>query len=75
MRSKEDVSHYFVVDSWGKEPVIRLVRRNSEEAGDLLTLALPPDLEKAFKEEYGNLKGVFAPTPASKDWLRHEMYA
>ena len=30
VRSKEDVSHYFVVDSWGKEPVIRLVRRNSE---------------------------------------------
>ena len=26
VRSKEDVSHYFVVDSWGKEPVIRLVR-------------------------------------------------
>ena len=35
VRSKEDVSHYFVVDSWGKEPVIRLVRRNSENAEDL----------------------------------------
>ena len=30
VRSKEDVSHYFVVDSWGKEPVIRLVRRNAQ---------------------------------------------
>ena len=41
VRSKEDVSHYFVVDSWGKEPVIRLVRRNSENAEDLFTMPPP----------------------------------
>ena len=32
VRSKEDVSHYFVVDSWQDPPVVRLVRRNSERA-------------------------------------------
>ena len=37
VRSKEDVSHYFVVDSWQEPPVIRLVRRNSERADDLIT--------------------------------------
>ena len=43
VRSKEDVSHYFVVDSWGKEPVIRLVRRNlRQNAEDLFTMAASP---------------------------------
>ena len=45
VRSKEDFATYFVVDAWPSSPVVRLVRRNSEEAVDLLTLALPPDLE------------------------------
>ena len=30
VRSKDDMSNYFVVDTWGREPVIRLVQRNSE---------------------------------------------
>ena len=75
VRSKEDFATYFVVDAWPSSPVVRRVRRNSEEAVDLLTLALPPELEKAFREEYGSLKGVFAPTPAIREWLKHEMYS
>ena len=27
VRSKDDMSNYFVVDTWGREPVIRLVQR------------------------------------------------
>ena len=50
VRSKEDFATYFVGDAWPSSPVVRLVRRNSEEAVDLLTLALPPELEKAFRE-------------------------
>ena len=75
VRSKDDVFTYFVVDNWGKTPTVRLVRRNSEEAVDLVTLRLPPELERAFLAEYGGLKGVFEPTPAIKDWLRRELDA
>ena len=44
VRSKEDVSHYFVVDSWQDPPVVRLVRRNSERADDLISVPLPDSL-------------------------------
>lgn len=75
VRSKDDVATYFVVDNWRETPTVRLVRRNSEEAVDLVSLPLPPDLERAFLAEYGGLKGVFEPTPAIKRWLQQELYA
>ncbi len=73
VRSKSDFTNYFVVDTWGDEPVVRLVRRNSENAEDLLTLELPRALLASFKEEYGNLRGVFEPTPEIKEWLKAQV--
>lgn len=73
VRSKADVSIYFVVDTWGDEPVVRLVRRNSEEAIDLLTLDLPEPLRQAWAAENGKLRGIFTPTDEIKNWLRQEM--
>ena len=35
VRSKDDVSHYFVVNTWKDEPVIYFIRRNSDEAVEL----------------------------------------
>ena len=34
IRSKKDVTHYFVVNTWRK-PVVYLIRRNSDEAEEL----------------------------------------
>ena len=48
VRSKDDVSHYFVVNTWGENPIIYLIRRNSDEA---VELALGADVvvsESAF---------------------------
>lgn len=73
VRSKDDYSTYFVVDTWPEKPMVRLVRRNSEAATDLVSVPLPDDLRKDFQNEYGNLKGIFSPTPAIKDWLKAEM--
>lgn len=75
VRSKKDVAHYFVVDNWREEPIVRLVRRNSEQADDLAALPLPPGLRQAFAEEYGSLRGIFEPTPSIKDWLRKQLYS
>ena len=52
---------------------MRLVRRNSESADDLVTVPLPEPLVKAFRDEYGSLKGVFEPLPVIKDWLKKEL--
>ncbi|MDD6181783.1 MAG: DVU0772 family protein [Desulfovibrionaceae bacterium] len=73
VRSREDVSHYFVVDSWSGKPLLRLVRRNSEHAEDLLTMPLPPEMEADFRREHGQWRGIAAPTPAIKQWLRTEL--
>lgn len=70
VRSKDDFSNYFLVDTWGAEPVVRLIQRNSEEAIELAELPLPAILREEFVEEYGNLKGVFEPTEQIKDWLK-----
>ncbi|SDF91489.1 DVU0772 family protein [Desulfovibrio legallii] len=73
VRSKDDVSHYFVVDSWQDPPVVRLVRRNSEQAEDLIVVPLPQNLLADFYQAHGHWRGVSAPTPAVKAWLRHEL--
>jgi hypothetical protein len=73
VRSKSDVSRYFVVDSWGETPMIRLVQRNSETAEDLLAFALPDCLLPGFRKEHAGIKGISAPSEEIKAWLRKEM--
>jgi len=73
VRSKSDYSTYFVVDTWGDQPVVRLVRRNSEAAIDLIEVPLPPRVANTFLAEYGDLKGLFEPTPEIKKWLKREL--
>lgn len=73
VRSKEDVSHYFVVDSWEQPPVIRLVRRNSEAAEDLITVPLPEELREDFARTNGTLRGISAPSPSVLAWLKREL--
>lgn len=73
VRSKEDISTYFVVDTWDEKPMIRLVRRNSEQAIDLVAFPLPEHLLPAFKKENGNLKGISAPEGPVKAWLQETM--
>ncbi|TVM19688.1 hypothetical protein DPQ33_00160 [Oceanidesulfovibrio indonesiensis] len=73
VRSKADFSNYFLVDTWGDEPVVRLIRRNSEEARELAEFPLPKALKENFLNEYGNLRGVFEPTEPIKNWLRAQL--
>ncbi|MDR1856567.1 MAG: hypothetical protein LBR22_05345 [Desulfovibrio sp.] len=72
VRSKSDVVHYFVVDSWEDPPVVRLVRRDTEGAEDLLVAPLPDDLLAHFRSVNGTLRAVSAPTSAIKAWLRKQ---
>ncbi len=72
VKSKDDESYYFVINTW-KEPVIYLMRRNSEEAEELAVIRMPARIEKVFRAEYGKLKGVFAPEGEVKAWLQEEL--
>ena len=48
IRSKEDVTHYFVVNTWGKTPVIFRIRTNSEEAVELAKIDMPKKVRERF---------------------------
>ena len=72
IKSKDDESFYFVINTW-KEPVIYLMRRNSEEAEEMAVIRMPARIEKLFRNEWGNLKGVFAPEGEVKKWLQNQL--
>jgi len=73
IRSKEDVSLYFVINTWEKIPVIYLIRRNSEQADELAKINLPSDLKNRFLDSIGNNKGVYAIDDEIKNWLKSEL--
>lgn len=73
VRSSSDVATYFVVDNWQEPVMVRLVRRNSEEATDLISFPLPEPYLSEFKSEYGSLKAIYEPMPNIKEWLKAEM--
>jgi len=72
VKSKKDVSYYFVVNTWDEPPRIYLVQRNSDEALDLAAFELPPHLRKRFAETVARRKSVYGLTPEVKDWLQKE---
>ena len=75
IRSKNDVAHYFVVNTWGGEPVIYLMRRNSEDAHELAEIEMPDDLKETFMESVGHNRGVYSLEGDVREWLREELEA
>jgi len=73
IRSKGDVTHYFVINTWKDEPVIYLVRRNSDEAVELAKIEMPDDVKERFMESIGHNKGVYALDDNVRDWLKKEL--
>ena len=73
IKSKNDVSHYFVVNTWDDPPRIYLIRRNSEEAIELATIFMPEELKNRFLESVGHNKGVYAINDDVRAWLEKEL--
>ncbi len=74
VRGKDDVSYYFVVNTWDDPPKIYLIRRNSDEAVEMAALEMPEDMKERFLEWVGHNKGVYAPNAEVRAWLEKEMY-
>jgi hypothetical protein len=70
VKSKNDMSHYFVINTWERPTKVYLIRRNSDEAVEMAAFPLPTDLEKGFLESVGNNKGVYALNDEVKSWLK-----
>ncbi|MBW1786209.1 MAG: hypothetical protein JRK53_06250 [Deltaproteobacteria bacterium] len=73
VKSRDDVSHYFVVNTWDNPPMIYLVRRNSDEAVDLALISIPDDLREDLANELATHKGVYGITPEIRKWLKREL--
>jgi hypothetical protein len=73
IRSKDDVSHYFVVNTWEEIPVIFLVRRNSEQAEEIAKIELPQDIRSRFLTSIGHNKGVYAVDGELRQWLKDQL--
>jgi len=73
IRSKSDVSHYFVINNWGDKPQIYLLRRNSESVEEMAQFDLPETLLNHFYDTVGKHKGVYAIEGQIKDWLKQEL--
>ncbi len=74
IRSKDDVSFYFIVDTWQDPARIFLVRRNSEEAVELASIEMPVDMKDRFLESVAHLKGVYPVNEEIRAWLEEELY-
>jgi hypothetical protein len=75
IRSKTDVSYYFVINTWEKEPMIYLIRRNSEETAGLASFPIPAPLKQSFLNEIGNQNGIYALTSELQQWLQVQLAA
>lgn len=75
IRSRDDVSHYFVVNTWKDEPVIYFIRRNSDEAVELAEIKMPDNLKSQYIKKNGTHKGVWAPDSDVKRWLKQKIDA
>jgi hypothetical protein len=73
VRSKNDVSHYFVVNTWDDPPCIYLIRRNSDEARELAKIEIPLALRDRFIEDVGHNKGVYAMNEEIRAWLEEAL--
>lgn len=71
--SKNDYTTYFTVYNWDEKPRVLLIRRNSEEARELLSIELPQHLAERFKESVGGLKGTYPVNTEIREWLESQM--
>lgn len=74
VRSKEDHSHYFVINTWDERPTVTLLFRNSDGADELAVLPLPDTLAKTFLRTVHHHKGVYPVNDDVRHWLERELY-
>lgn len=74
IRSKNDVSFYFIVNTWEDPAKIYFIRRNSEEAVELAVIDMPEDLRQRFLESVSHHKGVYPVNEELRAWLEQALY-
>jgi hypothetical protein len=74
IRSPEDVSFYFIVNTWEDPARVYFIRRNSEAAVELAVSEMPEDITQRFLESVSHHKGVYPVNEEIRGWLEQELY-
>lgn len=75
VKSKDDVSHYFVVSTWDVPPKVYLIRRKSDEAVELAAFELPTAMGDRFLKWAPDRKGVYSLNEEVRTWLKRKLDA
>jgi hypothetical protein len=73
VRTKDDKTYYFVLNTWEDSPVIYFVRRDYEGAVELARVDIPNDADDPFNEVRRLRKGVYAVQGELREWLRVQL--
>ena len=73
IKSKDDISHYFVINSWDDPPKILFIQRNSGGAKELAEFGMPDHIRRNFQSYISNNKGVWGLTDEVREWLKNEL--
>lgn len=72
VRSSEEYSIYFVIDTWGK-PKVALMKMNNYGSTTLCEKLLPEDMAKRYLQSIGGLRGIHELNDEIKEWLAIEL--
>ena len=73
VRSKDDNTHYFVLNTWENSPLIYFVKRDYEGAVELARIEVPEQIRNETKYDIPSAKGVFAVDGELQSWLKKEL--
>lgn len=73
VRSKDDETHYFVLNTWENAPLIYFIKRDYEGAVELAIIELPEQTEGTNRFDIPIAKGVYAVDGELQLWLKREL--
>jgi hypothetical protein len=73
IKSRDDISHYFVITSWEDPPRVLFIRRSTEGADELAEIELPDPVKSRFLESIQGNKGVWGLTDDVRGWLQEQL--
>ena len=73
VRSKDDKTNYFVLNTWEHSPLIYFVERDYEGVVELARIEVPEKIQNEAKYDIPSAKGVFAVEGELQLWLKKEL--
>ena len=73
VRSKDDETHYFVLNTWEDAPLIYFIKRDYEGAVELAKIEVPEQIKNENRYDIPVAKGVYAVDGELQIWLKNEL--